>query len=63
MNPSPLFEPNLLRSFWSGESVWLVLPTARMVHTDPLIHITEAEAELADRHDEAGRLSSEGRMS
>ena len=49
---------NLVRAVVQGcDALWSILPTARMVHTDPLIHITVAEAESADRHDEAGYLS------
>ena len=49
---------NLVRAALQGcDALWSILPTARMVHTDPLIHITVAEAGSADLHDEAGHLS------
>lgn len=49
---------NLVRAVLQGcDALWSIDPTARMVHTDPLIHITVADAAAPELHEEARVMS------
>jgi len=49
---------NLVRAALQGcDALWSIDPTARMVHTDPLIHITVADAAPPHLYEEARAIS------